>query len=279
MVRLLINGRPLTAEDIGVSHKAVMASSTTVMSAAVSFPGSDGAHGHASVSTPPRTPSTPTGAGSGTHLPFRRISLPAGPPPVLNLAAHAHRASMGPGSFPDIGSPKRSRRQSHTPSAKRARIQVELVETERAYVAGLELVYEHFLSPLLSSLQTSAPILPRSELPKIFANFVDIWNLHRTAFLPALQGAGEGQLGGVLVSHFPYLSLYNPFVTAFGTTLSTLAQHQASGGAFAAWLKAREADPACRNLGLRDWLLSIIQRCPRYLLLLKVRVIPRKKRC
>lgn len=251
-----------------------MTSSTTVMSAgAVSFPGGPGSsslHRAPSTSTPPRAPSSAHAHGQTPHLPFRRISLPSGPPPVLNLSAHAHRASMGPGSFPDLGSPKRSRRQSHTPSAKRARVQAELVETERAYVAGLELVYEHFLSPLLSALQTSVPILPRAELPKIFANFVDIWNLHKTAFLPAIEGAGEGQLGGVLLAHFPYLSLYTPFVTAFGTTLSTLAQHQANGGAFASWLRAREADPACKNLGLRDWLLSIIQRCPRYLLLLKV---------
>lgn len=269
----MVLAAPVRRPEGGV-FKPAMASSTTLMSgSAVSFPGSAGSsslHHAPTTSTPPRAPSSAHAHGPAPHLPFRRISLPSGPPPALNLSAHAHRASMGPGSFPDA-SPKRSRRQSHTPSAKRARVQVELVETERAYVAGLELVYEHFLSPLLASLQTSVPILPRSELPKIFANFVDIWNLHRTAFLPAIEGAGEGQLGGVLLSHFPYLSLYTPFVTAFGTTLSTLAQHQASGGAFNNWLKAREADPACKNLGLRDYLLSIIQRCPRYLLLLKVR--------
>lgn len=38
---------------------------------------------------------------------------------------------------------------------------------------------------------------------------------------------------------------------------------------FAAFITRQEADPRCGNLKLRDWLLSIIQRCPRYLLLLK----------
>ena len=38
---------------------------------------------------------------------------------------------------------------------------------------------------------------------------------------------------------------------------------------FAAFVAKQEADPRCGNLKLRDWLLSIIQRCPRYLLLLK----------
>ena len=38
---------------------------------------------------------------------------------------------------------------------------------------------------------------------------------------------------------------------------------------FAAFITRQEADHRCGNLKLRDWLLSIIQRCPRYLLLLK----------
>ena len=38
---------------------------------------------------------------------------------------------------------------------------------------------------------------------------------------------------------------------------------------FAAFITRQEADPRCGSLKLRDWLLSIIQRCPRYLLLLK----------
>lgn len=84
--------------------------------------------------------------------------------------------------------------------------------------------------------------------------------------------------------------MYNPFVTAFPSSLSLLTAlstpppsllHSAfprplSTGsrtydhAFATWLKIKEADPLCRCLKLRDWMLSIIQRCPRYLLLIKV---------
>ncbi|KAG5642916.1 hypothetical protein DXG03_001887 [Asterophora parasitica] len=39
--------------------------------------------------------------------------------------------------------------------------------------------------------------------------------------------------------------------------------------AFAVFLSTQEADPRCGKLKLRDWLLTIVQRCPRYLLLLK----------
>lgn len=34
-------------------------------------------------------------------------------------------------------------------------------------------------------------------------------------------------------------------------------------------MATREADPRCAKLKFRDWLLTIVQRCPRYLLLLK----------
>jgi hypothetical protein len=39
--------------------------------------------------------------------------------------------------------------------------------------------------------------------------------------------------------------------------------------AFATFVSTQEADPRCGKLRLRDWLLTIVQRCPRYLLLLK----------
>ena len=43
--------------------------------------------------------------------------------------------------------------------------------------------------------------------------------------------------------------------------------------AFSNFIHTQEADPRCGKLGLRDWLLTIVQRCPRYLLLLKVTLV------
>jgi hypothetical protein len=44
----------------------------------------------------------------------------------------------------------------------------------------------------------------------------------------------------------------------------------ANNAAFANFIRTQEADPRCGKFGLRDWLLTIVQRCPRYLLLIKV---------
>lgn len=130
-------------------------------------------------------------------------------------------------------------------------------------------------------------------LTSVFSNFIDIWNLHRSFFhaLSALlldqtdpsasiaTANLDQPISSLLLSHFPYLSLYTPFVTAFPTTISSLISLSSPPSpnhpnplykpAFAAFLKQHETDPRCGKLGLRDWLLTIVQRCPRYLLLLK----------
>ncbi|KAG5718029.1 FYVE, RhoGEF and PH domain-containing protein 6, partial [Termitomyces sp. T112] len=123
----------------------------------------------------------------------------------------------------------------------------------------------------------------------------DIWNLHRSFFSsltillttsvipsPATDNNYSdppASLSPLLLSHFPYLSLYNPFVTAFPTAISSLTDLITSpsstrpnpkySATFTTYLATQESDPRCGKLKLRDWLLTIVQRCPRYLLLLK----------
>ena len=118
----------------------------------------------------------------------------------------------------------------------------------------------------------------------MFSNFIDIWNLHRAFFssldehlhpnvisdsptqLPLIS---PPHLSPVLLSHFPYLSLYTPFVTSFSTSLAALTSFINTNGAFSSFVARQEANPRCGKLKLRDWLLTIVQRCPRYLLLIK----------
>ncbi|KAG8876265.1 hypothetical protein FRB97_004307 [Tulasnella sp. 331] len=154
-------------------------------------------------------------------------------------------------------------------TGKRVKVMNELLETERSYVQGLDLIYEHFLTPLIDSLDTPQPLLTRNELNSIFVNFIDIWNYHH-AFFTSLSSADlDAPLAPLLSEHFPYLSLYTPFITAFPDSIAALSTLLTSKPAFATFLKARQADPQCKMLSLRDWLLSVVQRCPRYLLLLK----------
>ncbi|KAJ6621508.1 hypothetical protein B0H10DRAFT_2017589 [Mycena sp. CBHHK59/15] len=249
------------------------------------------------------------------HLPFRRISLPSNPrrESVVSVASFDSLPEEGdspsspafpafPAVMRNVNPPRRSKvrpmssnRRLARPlddarEAKRRKVIQEFYATEKTYVDGLEMIYSHFLTPIIASLDTPQPLLQRSDLSSVFSNFVDIWNLHR-AFFASLSDllpmdassstllADPPPLSPVLLSHFPYLSLYSPFVTAFPLTISSMtnlaspptANHPNPhySPAFAAYMLAQEADPRCGKLKLRDWLLSIVQRCPRYLLLLK----------
>lgn len=183
---------------------------------------------------------------------------------------------------------KRSSSAKPTPHARiqqRKKVVDEFRATEKSYVDGLELIYSHFLSPIVDSLETPKPLLDRASLTSIFSNFIDIWNLHRSFFSALTDHLGDGPtsmpppISPVLLSHFPYLSLYNPFITSFPSMISTLtdittppSQYRPNpryNQDFATFISTREADPSCGKLKLRDWLLTIVQRCPRYLLLLK----------
>ncbi|OSC96170.1 hypothetical protein PYCCODRAFT_1400544, partial [Trametes coccinea BRFM310] len=98
---------------------------------------------------------------------------------------------------------------------------------------------------------TPQPLLDRAELTSIFSNFIDIWNLHRsfyvslTAFLNTSASARPSDppppLSPVLLAHFPYLSLYTPFVSSFSDALASYAALLKSNGAFAAFIAHQEA--------------------------------------
>ncbi|KAF7317581.1 hypothetical protein MKEN_00845100 [Mycena kentingensis (nom. inval.)] len=245
------------------------------------------------------------------HLPFRRISLPSNPNPrhresVASVSSFDSLPEEGgspsspsmPAVMRNVNGGRKSKvrpmsssrklpkqAQDDAREAKRRRVIQEFFETEKAYVDGLDLIYNHFLTPIIASLETSQPLLQRSDLASVFSNFVDIWNLHKAFYSALSEHLSDGAnvdppaLSPLLLSHFPYLSLYNPFITSFPSTISSMTNLITSPTAthpnpqysptFAAYILAQEADPRCMKLRLRDWLLTIVQRCPRYLLLLK----------
>ncbi|KAI8981319.1 hypothetical protein BD414DRAFT_492311 [Trametes punicea] len=243
-----------------------------------------------------------------TYLPFRRISLPSAPnlqhrQSIVSTASFDSLPEEGPAAVPitpvvirnAVRGPrhrpsstdfarravrrKESRMVDEQKEAKRRKVIAEFYETEKSYLDGLELIHSHFLTPIIKSLDTPHPLLDRAELTSIFSNFIDIWNLHRsfyaslTVFLNSSASSRSLEhpppLSPVLLAHFPYLSLYTPFVSSFSDALASYASLLKSNAAFATFIAQQEADPRCGKLKFRDWLLTIVQRCPRYLLLLK----------
>ncbi|KAJ7173416.1 hypothetical protein C8R46DRAFT_1215363 [Mycena filopes] len=200
------------------------------------------------------------------HLPFRRISLPSNPrhrESVVSVASFdslpEEPAEMETETAPVMRARKVRPRSTDPREVKRRNVIQEFYETEKAYVDGLELIYEHFLTPIITSLDSSTPLLARADLASVFSNF-----------RPPLACTCRALSLPLIVQ---------PFVTAFPSTIAAitaLATPPTSAHpnphyspAFAAYLLTQETHPRCGRLKLRDWLLTIVQRCPRYLLLLK----------
>lgn len=291
---------------------------TPSLSSSVSFPSSESSypassiyhHGNISTHIPPyrriSIPSTPNLLHRQSVASLASFdSLPEERPLASSEAALsatknvAKKAKGRPPSLEVMGR-RYSRKKETRPidvakEAKRLKVIHEFHDTERAYVEGLDLIYsvrsklikvdtelncsQHFLTPIIASLDTTHPLLSRNELTSVFSNFVDIWNLHRSFFssLTSLINSASSStsslttpiLSPILLSHFPYLSLYSPFITSFPATISSMTTLLSTNAAFSSFIAQQEADPRCGRLKLRDWLLTIVQRCPRYLLLLK----------
>lgn len=193
----------------------------------------------------------------------------------------ATRTKSRPTSYEGRRPSRKPKTVDEAKEAKRRKVIHEFYETEKAYVDGLELIYSHFLTPIIESLESPHPLLDRASLTAVFANFIDIWNFHRSFFsslstilLSDPPPVNPPPLSPVLLSHFPYLSLYTPFVTSFPDIVSSINNfsnpaNPAYNAAFTSFVQTQQLDPKCGRLKLRDWLLTIVQRCPRYLLLLK----------
>ncbi|EJU02996.1 hypothetical protein DACRYDRAFT_99426 [Dacryopinax primogenitus] len=251
-----ISFRRLSTTSAGSGHRSAVSSVVSFEEVALQSPPLD--PGSAGTSPSPRSALRPLSeqARSSSFSGFGPLSpaLPRSP----RKYGKSRRDSRQRGSM-DEGYQRRA--------LKRLKVVKELLDTERSY---------HFLIPLMESLETKRPLVTRDDLTAIFSNFVDIWNLHRALLLglteavsPPPSQAVSPPLSSVMRAHLPYLSMYKLFVANFPSSMSTVSHLQSTSPPFRSWLAEREKDPRCRAMGLVAWLLTCVQRVPRYLLLLK----------
>lgn len=65
--------------------------------------------------------------------------------------------------------------------------------------------------------------------------------------------------------------MYSTYISEFKVAMRTLARYQQSSQEFRETLLMLQNQPQCQGLSLASFLLSPVQRLPRYELLLKVR--------
>ena len=176
----------------------------------------------------------------------------------------------------------------------RRRVALELYESEKTYVQGLATIDRLYYAPLYDGMGRDDAIVSRSTLNRIFSNFVDILQLSRELLFRleerlgdplAAMGTSAPQvavaewdpwsdvLGDLLVPIAPFFKMYTLFMKNFASAMQALDEERRSNDVFDAFLKRAEA--AARRagggaeLGLQAQMLTLVQRVPRYRLLLQ----------
>mmetsp|Transcript_12689 Transcript_12689/g.14122 ORF Transcript_12689/g.14122 Transcript_12689/m.14122 type:complete len:708 (+) Transcript_12689:199-2322(+) len=150
-------------------------------------------------------------------------------------------------------------------TSKRSLIITEIVETEDTYLQQLNVVVDKFLQPV-ALMRWIDP----QTIKDIFSELRSIQNLSQT-FLVRLRECVSGniedaRIGQLFLEHSDFFKVYTFYINNYENALSTLYRTKKSNKAFAAFLEEQEANTAHHDL--ENYLIAVIQRIPRYNMLL-----------
>lgn len=222
---------------------------------------------------------------------------------ILMLSNMDRRLSLGEQSYARHLLWKEPASSEHTASSptmpdhqisKRKRLAVEMYETEKAYVRVLMHVDKLYYTPLLTSLHDAHPILSRAAINRIFANFYDILQLSKELLFRLEERIGNPMrlladeppvqvpewdpvhdtIGDLLVPILPFLKVYSLFMQNFSHAMQCIESERRTNDRFRVFLANANQhydheSPHGVSLGLEAQLLNIVQRVPRYRLLLR----------
>ena len=158
--------------------------------------------------------------------------------------------------------------------AQRIRVTRETLETEETYVQSLSTLTSFFYRPL-----QKGKLLPPDELKQLFPPQLSSLLSCHTELLDKLRERlanpkFRGVIGDLFADLCPgsmtmdFFQMYSGYVQAFPIALSVYDRHTRTNKEFRGFIRACTESPSCRGLDLCAFLLTPIQRLPRYILLL-----------
>lgn len=149
----------------------------------------------------------------------------------------------------------------------------EIYETEISYVKGLFHLVTDYMNPLLDALASDgSPVLPKDKIDVIFYQVRDLILLHAALLSKLYERTSRwnqwSTIGDVFLDKAPQFEMYTLFVNNYSNALS-LFQECATQGPFKNFLANVKSTLPKGSLSLSDYLITPIQRVPRYVLLLK----------
>lgn len=150
----------------------------------------------------------------------------------------------------------------------------EICSTETTYAATLLLVRDQFLVPFRAEASRGKDGLLSLEDVRIIFSDVEVILNYSQSLLEELKPRvlvwrnDTSTLGDIFLKISHFLKTYQPYVVNYGASMSSL-QKCCKDPRFSTLLRQLESDPRCKNGSLQSFLITPIQRIPRYMLLLK----------
>uniref|UniRef100_A0AAX7VH70 FYVE, RhoGEF and PH domain containing 4a n=1 Tax=Astatotilapia calliptera TaxID=8154 RepID=A0AAX7VH70_ASTCA len=159
-----------------------------------------------------------------------------------------------------------------TNEQKLFKIASELLHTEKAYVARLNLLDQEFCAKLME--EANKGTFPVDVVKNIFSNISSIHAFHSQFLLPDLEKRmgewdSKPRIGDILQKLTPFLKMYAEYVKNFDKAMELLKQWTDRSPQFKAIIQEIQSQEICGCLTLQHHMLEPVQRVPRYEMLLK----------
>jgi len=145
----------------------------------------------------------------------------------------------------------------------------EIVSTEKTFVEQMEIMRLVFISPL-----RSGKILPATDISAIFSNVETLHGLC-LKLLNDLQKdqeqhrEGGREVGKIFKEFAPFFKMFTMYLNNYENAIKVKQNLYDSNYVFREFLDHAEQDPRCKGMNLNSYLITPVQRVPRYKLLLE----------
>ncbi|XP_028395900.1 rhoGEF domain-containing protein gxcJ-like isoform X2 [Dendronephthya gigantea] len=157
---------------------------------------------------------------------------------------------------------------------KRLMVAREILQTEKNYITALETLHEVFAEPLKSSC-----VIPEKDIKTMFPKQLLAMKHGHERFMNELDERlnnwkWQGVLGDIFAKlgnsyHVDFMTLYSEYVNNFPKAIAVINKYTRNSQKFKRFLEKCTNDPRCQRLNISAFLLTPIQRLPRYVLLLR----------
>ncbi|EDR26863.1 FYVE, RhoGEF and PH domain-containing protein, putative [Entamoeba dispar SAW760] len=159
-------------------------------------------------------------------------------------------------------------KENEEPLDQRRRIINEIYDTEESYVQGLKLCIKYYYEPL----NENKGIIPKNKLDVIFLHFPDVQSMNSSFFEQLKEQKEKGKLydciGSIFVEFSHFFKVYKLIVGNSEAVLAVLKDVCSSPHVSRYLEQQRLRINAKVQLDLRSYLITPVQRLPRYNLLL-----------